>query len=115
MTNLDGLYVREDLKGENIQNLPGLVKRPKITNKTEVWKSLVRDSSSAQPTEEKKEGHMCTMHLSYRYHVLSYPDLAADTSDLRSVIYAEAPIPKANRAFSMYIPLILAKFINSPS
>src|SRR6218665_3589432 len=48
-------YVREDLQEKNIQKLPGLVKRPK-TNKKEVWKSLVRASSSAQPTEEKKEG-----------------------------------------------------------
>ena len=49
-------YVREDLKGENIQKLPGLVNfSDQKTNKKEVWKSLVRASSSAQPTEEKKE------------------------------------------------------------
>src|SRR6218665_3876311 len=44
----------EDLNRKNVQKLPRLVKRPK-TNKKEVWKSLVRASSSAQPTEEKKE------------------------------------------------------------
>ena len=48
------MYVREDLKDKNIQKLPGLVKRLK-TNKKKVWKSLARASSSAQPTEEKKE------------------------------------------------------------
>jgi len=54
MTNLDGLC-QGGPEGENIQKLPGLVKRPKRTNKKEVWKSLVRASSVAQPTEEKKE------------------------------------------------------------
>ena len=53
MTNLDGLC-QEGPEEKNFQKLPGLVKRPK-TNKKEVWKSLVRASSSAQPTEEKKD------------------------------------------------------------
>ena len=49
------------MKGKNIQKLPGLVKRPK-TNKKEVLKSLVRASSSAQPTEEKKEEYELNLY-----------------------------------------------------
>ena len=54
--------VREDLKEKNIRKLPGLVKRTKKTKK-EVWRSLVRASSSAQSTEEKKEEEGNEMNL----------------------------------------------------
>src|SRR6218665_2842584 len=53
MTNLDGLC-QGGPEGEEYPKLPGLVKRPK-TNKKEVWKSLVRASSSAHPTQKKKK------------------------------------------------------------
>ena len=54
MTNLDRLC-QEGPEGEKYPKTTRLVKPPKQTNKKEVWKSLVRASSSAQPTEEKKE------------------------------------------------------------
>ena len=54
MTNLDGLCQGRP-EGEKYPKTTRTGKATKKTNKNEVWKSLVRASSSAQPTEEKKE------------------------------------------------------------
>jgi len=54
MTNLDGLC-QGGPEGEKYPKTTWTGKATKKTNKKEVWKSLVRASSSAQPTEEKKE------------------------------------------------------------
>src|SRR6218665_595181 len=54
MTNLDGLC-QGGLEGENYPKTTRTGKATKKSNKKEVWKSLVRASSSAQPTEEKTE------------------------------------------------------------
>src|SRR6218665_3164156 len=53
-TNLDGLC-QGGPEGEIYPKTTRTGKTTKKTNKKEVWKSLVRASSSAQPTEEKKE------------------------------------------------------------
>ena len=54
MTNLDGLC-QGGPEGEKYPKTTWTGKATKKTNKKEVWKSLVRASSLAQPTEEKKE------------------------------------------------------------
>ena len=54
MTNRDGLC-QGGPEGEKYPKTTRTGKATKKTNKKEVWKSLVRASSSAQPTEEKKE------------------------------------------------------------
>ena len=54
MTNL-GRICQGGPEGENYPKTTRTGKATKISDKKEVWKSLVRASSSAQPTEEKKE------------------------------------------------------------
>src|SRR6218665_249855 len=54
MTNLDGLC-QGGPEGGKYPKTTRTSKATKKTNKKEVWKSLVRTSSSAQPTEEKKD------------------------------------------------------------
>jgi len=54
MTNLDGLY-HGGHEGEKYPKTTRTGKATKKSNKKEVWKSLVKASSSAQPTEEKKD------------------------------------------------------------
>src|SRR6218665_3556292 len=77
MTNLDGLC-QGGPEGEKYPKTTRTGKATK-TNKKEVWKSLVRASSSAQPTEEKKEekredtnrnyfNHMQLIHSGYFFH-----------------------------------------------
>ena len=59
-------------RGKISKNYTKTGKATKKTNKKEVWKSLVRASSSAQPTEEKKEEDQGTKYNIFR-HIQSLP------------------------------------------
>jgi len=70
MTNLDGLCQG----GPEGEKYPKTTRTCKATKKQkkEVWKSLVKASSSAQPMEEKKEEEDKLFGVSYSVYIVTY-------------------------------------------